>query len=68
MSSNSEIALVWFRRDLRLDDCEIVAEATKNKQEVIPFFVIDSWFYKQPEISAARVKFLFESLSIEIKK
>ncbi len=63
MSSNSEIALVWFRRDLRLDDCEIVAEATKNKQEVIPFFVIDSWFYKQPEISAARVKFLFESLS-----
>ena len=62
MSLNQEIALVWFRRDLRLDDCEIITEATKNNQEVIPFFVIDPWFYEQPEICTARVKFLFESL------
>ena len=59
---NSKIALIWFRRDLRLDDNEMVARATEDQQEVLPFFVIDSWFYQQPEISAARVKFLFESL------
>ncbi len=62
MPSNKEIALVWFRRDLRLDDCEIVAEATKNNREVIPFFIIDPWFYQQPEVSKVRVQFLFESL------
>ena len=62
MSSNKKTALVWFRRDLRLEDCEIIAQATANESEVIPFFVIDPWFYQQQEISSLRVKFLFESL------
>ena len=62
MPLNKEIALVWFRRDLRLDDNEIIAEATKNNRQVIPFFAIDPWFYDWQDISAVRVKFLFESL------
>ena len=61
MSSNSTISLIWFRRDLRLHDSEIVTKAIENQQQ-LPFFVIDPWFYEQPEISTARVKFLFECL------
>lgn len=54
--------LVWFRRDLRLNDNEVVTLATANNQPVLPFFIIDPWFYQQPEIGRARVKFLFQSL------
>ena len=54
--------ILWFRRDLRLDDNEIVTKATQNRQEVLPCFIIDPWFYQQPEIAASRVKFLFESI------
>ena len=61
MPSDQKIALVWFRRDLRLQDNEIIGEAAKNCQ-LLPFFVVDPWFYEQAEVSTARVKFLFESL------
>jgi deoxyribodipyrimidine photo-lyase len=57
------INLVWFRRDLRLADHEAVAQATATGNQVLPFFVIDPWFYQQPEIGSARVTFLFESLA-----
>lgn len=56
-----KIAIVWFRRDLRLKDSAIISEAT-NLPEVLPCFVIDPWFYQQGTVSTARVKFLFESL------
>ncbi|WP_019506200.1 FAD-binding domain-containing protein [Pleurocapsa sp. PCC 7319] len=54
--------IVWFRRDLRLSDCEIIHEAAKNQQDILPCFIIDPWFFRQKEIGAARVKFLLESL------
>ncbi len=41
MSSSSEIALVWFRRDLRLDDNPAWAAATSTHQSVMPLFVLD---------------------------
>ncbi len=42
-------------------DNEIVWRA--NRGYVLPFFIIDPWFYQQPEISAQRVNFLLESLA-----
>lgn len=54
--------IVWFRRDLRLKDNEIVSIASQNQKEVLPCFIVDPWFYQQPEIAAPRVKFLFESI------
>lgn len=54
--------IVWFRRDLRLSDNEIAALSTADNAEVLPCFIIDPWFYQQPEVGKARVKFLFESL------
>ncbi len=54
--------ILWFRRDLRLSDNEIVTLATADNAEVLPCFIIDPWFYGQAEVGKARVKFLFESL------
>ncbi|MBW4448663.1 MAG: deoxyribodipyrimidine photo-lyase [Spirirestis rafaelensis WJT71-NPBG6] len=54
--------ILWFRRDLRLNDNESVANSTANNAEVLPCFIIDPWFYQQPEVGKARVRFLFESL------
>ncbi|MEC4986944.1 MAG: FAD-binding domain-containing protein, partial [Oscillatoria sp. PMC 1076.18] len=48
--------------DLRVTDNDIIAKATATGDPVLPFFIIDSWFYEQPEMGAARVKFMFESL------
>jgi len=53
--------ILWFRRDLRLSDNEIVVSAADGA-EVLPCFIIDPWFYQQAEVGKARVKFLFESL------
>lgn len=54
--------ILWFRRDLRLNDNESVTNATANNAEVLPCFIIDPWFYQQSELGKARVRFLFESL------
>lgn len=54
--------LLWFRRDLRLTDNSIVTLATANDTAVIPFFIIDPWFYTWADVGSARVRFLFESL------
>ena len=53
--------IVWFRRDLRLNDNEIIGKLNRY-EEVLPCFIIDPWFYQQPEVSVVRVKFLFESI------
>jgi deoxyribodipyrimidine photo-lyase len=55
--------LLWFRRDLRLTDNEIVTLATADNTPVLPFFIIDPWFYTWADIGKARVRFLFESLA-----
>ncbi|WDD36027.1 FAD-binding domain-containing protein (plasmid) [Nostoc sp. UHCC 0926] len=54
--------LLWFRRDLRLTDNEIVALASANNATVLAFFIIDPWFYQWVDVGKARVRFLFESL------
>jgi deoxyribodipyrimidine photo-lyase len=60
--SNPTLSILWFRRDLRLHDNEIVAHSTSDHQAVLPCFIIDPWFYQNPEVGRARVQFLFESL------
>ncbi len=37
----SDLALVWFRRDLRLDDNPAWAAATRSHRHVLPVFVVD---------------------------
>ena len=57
-----KVNIVWFRRDLRLLDNEIVAKACDNGQPTMFVFCIDPWFFNQKEIGWKRVHFLFESL------
>ncbi|MCC5652597.1 deoxyribodipyrimidine photo-lyase [Nostoc sp. XA013] len=54
--------LLWFRRDLRLTDNEIVTLGTANDAAVLPLFIVDPWFYQWVDVGKARVRFLFESL------
>ena len=54
--------ILWFRRDLRLSDNEIVTIAAADLKPVLPCFIVDPWFYEQSEVGKARVRFLFESL------
>ncbi|MGD1902632.1 MAG: FAD-binding domain-containing protein [Geitlerinemataceae cyanobacterium] len=54
--------LLWFRRDLRLLDNECVAAAARSSAPIVPFFILDPWFYEQFRPAPARVRFLFESL------
>ena len=41
MSGSEEVGLMWFRRDLRLDDNPAWAAATSERKAVVPLFVID---------------------------
>ncbi len=41
MTVSDEIGLVWFRRDLRLDDNPAWAAATSERRFVVPLFVVD---------------------------
>jgi deoxyribodipyrimidine photo-lyase len=41
MTGSDEIGLMWFRRDLRLDDNPAWAAATSNHPFVVPLFVLD---------------------------
>ena len=41
MTGSAEIGLVWFRRDLRLDDNPAWAAATSSHRFVVPLFVLD---------------------------
>lgn len=58
-----EVSIVWFRRDLRLHDNEAVAKAADAGKQCLYVFVIDPWFFNQPETGWLRVRFLFESLA-----
>ena len=62
LRSTQSINIVWFRRDLRLLDSQIVHLATTNQNPTIFVFCVDPWFYNQPQIGWKRVHFLFESL------
>lgn len=41
MAGSEDIAVVWFRRDLRLDDNPAWAAATSERRAVVPLFVLD---------------------------
>lgn len=50
--------ILWFRRDLRLEDNEIISLGATDNAEVLPCFIIDPWFYQQAEVGASRVRFI----------
>lgn len=60
--------LVWFRNDLRVHDNEILFEATRKADKVLPVYIFDPFYFKTTELGLLktgniRAKFLLESVS-----
>jgi len=56
-------ALVWFRRDLRLQDNSALCGALDSADEVVPVFCLDDRLLHGRFASGPRTQFLLESLS-----
>ncbi len=54
--------IMWFRRDLRLDDNKALHAAIASGQPVIPLFVFDPAILKSPRVGAPRLKFMLQAL------
>jgi len=60
--------LVWFRNDLRVHDNEILFEATRKADKVLPVYIFDPVYFKTTELGLLktgniRAKFLLESVA-----
>ena len=58
-----EIAVFWFRRDLRLQDNVGLFFALKSKYPIIPLFIFDETILNGLPKEDARVGFIYDSLS-----
>ena len=52
----------WFRRDLRVSDNTALSEAAKRAETVIPVFIFEDAFRTGPDVGAARLGFLLQSV------
>ena len=52
----------WFRRDLRIHDNTALNEAAKRAERVVPVFIAEEALRTGPDVGAARLAFLFESI------
>jgi len=60
--------LVWFRNDLRIHDNEILLEATRKADKVLPVYCFDPYYFKNtasgnPKTGSFRARFLLESVA-----
>jgi len=66
-----EIAVFWFRRDLRLHDNTALNSALTSGKKVLALFIFDTIILNELEKDDARVNFIHETLSeinVELKK
>jgi len=65
MSRNEfERVIVWFRRDLRVNNNAALSAACLAANQVIPLFILDEEFLKLPDTGAASVSFLLDALRV----
>jgi len=57
-----QTAIHWFRRDLRVSDNTALVEASKRAETVIPVFIFEDAFRTGPDVGAARLAFLLQSV------
>jgi deoxyribodipyrimidine photo-lyase len=63
MNNKQEIAIHWFRRDLRLEDNTALNTALTSGLEVLPIFIFDDEILKHLNQNDARVSFIHLLLS-----
>lgn len=59
-----EIALVWFRRDLRLEDNTALSKALSENENVLPLFIFDADILDELPANDPRVSFIYAQLKI----
>ena len=52
----------WFRRDLRVSDNTALGEAARRAEKIIPAFIFEDAFRTGPDVGAARLAFLLQSV------
>ena len=60
--------LVWFRNDLRIHDNEILLEAIRKADKILPVYCFDPYYFKKnpsgnSKTGSLRVRFLLESVA-----
>ena len=60
---STEIAVFWFRRDLRIEDNVGLYFALSENKNVLPIFIFDPEILEQLPKNDARVQFIYETLS-----
>ncbi|MDX6766299.1 MAG: deoxyribodipyrimidine photo-lyase [Candidatus Methylacidiphilales bacterium] len=55
-------ALVWFRRDLRLEDNTALHRALSEAEQIVPVFVFDPKILSSPDVGGRRVAYLLACL------
>jgi deoxyribodipyrimidine photo-lyase len=65
---SERIILVWFRNDLRIHDNEILLEATRKADKVLPVYCFDPYYFQNnadgtPKTGTLRARFLLESVA-----
>ena len=55
--------LVWFKRDLRVQDNPVLAHAAAHGGRILPLFIVDPEAWAQPDASARHWRFVAESLA-----
>jgi deoxyribodipyrimidine photo-lyase len=46
--------LVWFRNDLRIHDNEILLEAVRKADKVLPVYCFDPYYFQHTELGAPK--------------
>lgn len=57
------VAVVWFKRDLRVHDHAALASAVATGLPVLPLYILEPELWRQPEASGRHLAFLAESLA-----
>jgi deoxyribodipyrimidine photo-lyase len=57
-----KVVLHWFRRDLRLADNTALGAAARDAGRVIPVFILEDSLRTGPDVGAARLAFLLQTL------
>lgn len=57
-----EVAIFWFRRDLRIDDNHGLHLALKSGFPVLPLFIFDEHIVRELPMNDARVSFIYQQL------
>ncbi|MFN3901629.1 MAG: deoxyribodipyrimidine photo-lyase [Alishewanella aestuarii] len=55
--------LLWFKRDLRLEDHAALFYAAKNGSAVLPVYIVEPDYWQQPDVSLRHWAFVSEALT-----